>query len=204
MTIIKTKTKNKFKKKMTSESQPIPTVDIEDSTAYVKQMLNSITNKDCMVRTCEPLQFHSVDLTDSGQYSKRCLVNADCVMDRSLDYATTDIMDRMSESKQVPPGTDILISDNAQDVRSKLQSQLFTNTNPVKVSQPIHVMYKADGQIDTSRFGNEETTFFVNKLAETVVSTPSKPEKSVLEKYALPILLFGVIGYSVYVYNSKK
>lgn len=170
-------------------------VNVENSTDYTRKMLTSLVQNKCVPRTCEPLKTTGMDLT-SKEFSKRCIVDPICIADNALDYATTDIMERMSESEEVPPGTDILLTDNMQMVRSKMAAK-FAPTCGVrldtKISQPVDLMYDFEGKIDTTRFGNKETNCFLKKLSDTVISTPIQKKENFLEKNSGTLIAIGLI-----------
>jgi len=149
-----------------------------ESSEYARDMLTSVTSEKCFPRTCMNLQEPGINLSHDSMHTKKCVAESDCIREKVLDYATKDILQRMSQSEQIPVGTDILVSDSAEIVRDKLQSRVTQNNVHHTRGLPINLMYDKNGKLDVNRFGNAETDSFVKNVIEVVMATPTEKPKN--------------------------
>lgn len=180
---------------------------INNSTLYTRDMLTDVTGSHCVPRTCTNLTAPGINISDH-LHNKRCIADQSCILNNVLDYATTDILDRVSKSKKIPPGTDIALNDDAQAVRSKLKSGATKSCHmniDDNTGTPINLLYRNDGKLDTSRFGNEKTNCFVNNISETVTKTPTQAVVvQEIKKQKKPLTLIAVVMLLIILYASRQ
>lgn len=176
-----------------------------ETQRYAREMWEASTlPSKCLARTCENLVKPGVNLSGSGEHTRKCVIDSTCVVNSALDYATQSILERMSESQQIPPGTSVRLGDSAQLIRSKLASQFATKCGydlQSKTKQPLNLSFTADGKLDVEASGNKPVSCLMDELSKTIASTPAEPERN-WTQWILPVGLTTAAA-AAYLYFSR-
>lgn len=163
-----------------------------------KQHYHKIINAS-KVRNCQKLKHGDLKLSNNSQ---RCIVNANDVVTNGVNYAVENVLSRMSESKQVPENSDILLLDSSEIVKNKLNNQLKSKCNcslDSKIQQPSKIYYDENNQLVTNAIGDRMTQCSLDNLVDTIENTPDYMYDS-KAKYIW--LVIGIAGwYALYKYK---